>query len=113
MSSSSVKEHEYMIHVLYASAVGSLMYAVVCIRPNLSQVVSIVSRYMHDPDKGSLGGSEVDSTIHKRSIDIDWVFKKDFSGKQECIDYIDSDYAGDLDKHRYTMGYVFTLFKHR
>ena len=30
-------------------------------------------------------------------------------GKQECIRYVDSDYAGDLDKHRSTMGYVFIL----
>ena len=28
---------------------------------------------------------------------------------QECIRYVDSDYAGDLDKHRFTTGYVFTL----
>ena len=37
------------------------------------------------------------------------VFEKDFTGKQECIEYVDSDYAGDLDKRRSTMGYVFTL----
>ena len=30
-------------------------------------------------------------------------------GKQECIKYVDSDYARDLDKHRSTMGYVFIL----
>ena len=30
-------------------------------------------------------------------------------GKQECVGYVDSDYAGDLDKYRSTMGYVFTL----
>ena len=45
----------------------------------------------------------------KGTIDIGLVFKKDVTGKKECIRYIDSDYAGDLDKRRSTMGYVFTL----
>jgi len=30
-------------------------------------------------------------------------------GKQEFIGYVDSDYAGDLDKRKFTTGYVFTL----
>jgi len=51
MSPTTVEKREYMIHVSYASAVGSLMYAMVCTRPNLSQAVSMISRYMHDPGK--------------------------------------------------------------
>ena len=45
----TIEEREYMTHVLYASAVGSLMYAMVCTRPDLSQAVS---RYMYDPGQG-------------------------------------------------------------
>ena len=52
MSPTTVEEREYMTHVPYASAVDSLMYAMVCTRPNLSQVVSMISRYMHDLGKG-------------------------------------------------------------
>jgi len=52
ISLTTVKEREYMTRALYASAVGSLMYAMVCTRPDLSQAVSTVSRYMHDPGKG-------------------------------------------------------------
>ena len=37
------------------------------------------------------------------------MFKKDFTGKQECIKYVDSDYTRDLDKHRSITGYVLTL----
>jgi len=37
------------------------------------------------------------------------VFKKDTWGKQTCIRYINSDYAGDLDKRQFMTGYVFTL----
>ena len=37
------------------------------------------------------------------------MFEKDSTGKHECIRYIDSAYAGDLNKRRSTTGYVFTL----
>jgi len=37
------------------------------------------------------------------------MFEKDSTGKQKCIRYVDSDYAGDLNKRRSTMRYVFTL----
>jgi len=40
-----------MSHVPSANAVGSLMYAMVCTRPDLAYVVSMVSRYMHNPGK--------------------------------------------------------------
>ena len=49
MPLSTLEEREYMTHVPYASAVGSLMQAMVCTRPDFSQVVSVVSRYMNDP----------------------------------------------------------------
>jgi len=50
----SVEEYEYMTHKPYASAVGSLIYAMICTSPDLSQAVSIVSRYMHDA-RGVIG----------------------------------------------------------
>jgi len=42
---------EKMSHVPYCSAVGSLMYAMVCIRLDLSHAVSVLSCYMHNPEK--------------------------------------------------------------
>jgi len=52
MSPKTIEEREYMTRVPYASAVGSLMYVMVCTRPDLSQAVSMISRYMHDPEQG-------------------------------------------------------------
>jgi hypothetical protein len=40
------EEEEDMSHVPYASAVGSLMYAMVCIRPEIAHVVGVLSGYM-------------------------------------------------------------------
>ena len=52
MSPIFIEEREYMTHVPYASTVDGLIYAKVCTRPDLLQAISIVSRYMHNPDRG-------------------------------------------------------------
>ncbi|KAL6324554.1 hypothetical protein AAG906_013366 [Vitis piasezkii] len=47
----SDEEVEYMKSVPYSSVVGSLMYAMVCTRPDLAFAVSVVSRFMSNPGK--------------------------------------------------------------
>ena len=42
---------EYMSMVTYSSTVGSLMYAMVCTRPDIANAVGVVSRYMNNPGK--------------------------------------------------------------
>ena len=45
-SPKTAQEREHMALVPYASAVGSLMYAIVCTRPDITHAVGVVSRYM-------------------------------------------------------------------
>ena len=40
-----------MSQVPYSSVVGSLMYAMVCTRPNPAYGISVVSRFMSSPGK--------------------------------------------------------------
>ena len=40
-----------MSKVPYSSVVGSLMYVMVCLRPDLTYAVSAVSKYMTKPSK--------------------------------------------------------------
>ena len=42
-------EKALMSNVPYASAVGILMYTIVCTRSNIAQAVKVVSRYMSNP----------------------------------------------------------------
>ena len=42
---------DYMCKVPYASAIGSLMYAMICTRPDISHAVGVASRYMNNPGK--------------------------------------------------------------
>ena len=51
LSPQTEKKREYMSHVPYASAVGSMKYAIVYTRPNIPYAVSVVSRYMDRPRK--------------------------------------------------------------
>jgi len=41
-----------MAQILYANVVGALIYAMVYTRLDISYVVNMVSRYMHDSEKG-------------------------------------------------------------
>jgi len=47
-----IEEREYITRVLYASTIDSLMYTMVCTQSDLSQAVSMISRYMYDSGKG-------------------------------------------------------------
>ena len=44
-------EEEEISQVLYASAVGSLLYNIVCTRSDLAHAISILSRFISNPEK--------------------------------------------------------------
>jgi hypothetical protein len=100
------EEIEYMSRVPYSSAVGSLMYAMVCTRPDIAYAVGVVSRYMNNPGKE-----------HREAVK--WILRYlrgttthalCFGGSDTFLQgYVDSDMAGDKDSRRSTTGYVFTI----
>ena len=45
------EERDHMSKVPYASAIGSLIYAMVCTRPDIARAVGVVSRFMSRPGK--------------------------------------------------------------
>ncbi|KAH9768967.1 Integrase catalytic domain-containing protein [Citrus sinensis] len=103
----SQEECDYMARVPYTSILGSLMYAIICTRPDISQAVSMVSRYMHNPGKNHWLAVKWILRYLYGTVDVGLLFKKDCG--QQCVGYCDSDFVGDLDKRRLTTGYVFTL----
>jgi hypothetical protein len=106
------EEEEDMSHVPYASAVGSLMYAMVCNRPDIAHVVGVLSRYMSKPKKEHwttvkrvfryLRGTTSYGLCYQGILGLDRVV--DIHG------FVDADWARYLDHRRYTSGYVFNLF---
>ena len=45
------EDWEYMGNVPYANTVGSLMYGMICSRPDLAHGVSVINRFMGNPGR--------------------------------------------------------------
>ncbi|GJT26561.1 putative RNA-directed DNA polymerase, partial [Tanacetum coccineum] len=103
---SSKKNIEKMDRVPYASAVGSLMYAMVCTRPDLAHAVGVVSRFLSNPGK-------------KHWEAVKWIFRylrgtsklgiTFGNGKPMLVGFTDSDMAGNKDNMKSTSGYLMTF----
>ncbi|MCO5584158.1 hypothetical protein L7F22_038081 [Adiantum nelumboides] len=95
-----------MQSVPYASACGSLMYAMVATRPDIAHAVGVVSRFMANP--GRLHWNAMKSIMRylKGTKNKCLCYGK---GPLELKGFCDSDMAGDVDTRKSTSGYVFTL----
>ncbi|KAH9651061.1 hypothetical protein KPL70_026606 [Citrus sinensis] len=93
----------------YAQAVGSLMYAMVCTRSDIAYAVSVVSRYLSCPGKVHWNAVKWIMRYLKGSSTCGLLYRKTKSDKIEVMGFVDSDFAGDLDKRKSTSGYMFVL----
>ena len=99
-------EIDHMSKIPYASAIGSLMYAMVWTRPDIAHAVGVVRRFMENP-----------RNEHWQAVK--WILRYlrgtnthtlCFGGTHICLQgYVDADMAGDKDTRRSTTGYVFTI----
>jgi hypothetical protein len=103
---STKEEKEYMSQIPYVNAVVSLMYAMVSTRPNISHAVGVVSRYMENLCKEHWATLKCVLRYLRGTSDYYITYN---NGCELVYGYVDSDFAGDLDKRRSTSGYVFTL----
>lgn len=95
LSPSTDEDRDYMSHVPYASAVGSIMYAMVCTRPDISHAVSVVSRYMANPGKEHWQAVKWILRYLKGTPDFGLVFSRDRNISDGIVGYYDSYYASD------------------
>ena len=105
-SSQTEEEKAYISHIPYSGAVGSIMYVMICIRPDIVQAVSVVSKYM-----ANLGNEhwQVVKCILRYLRGIVDVRPKFGRNKEELVGFVDSDFAGDHDKRRSLRGYLFSI----
>jgi hypothetical protein len=100
------EEIEYMSRFPYSSAVHSLMYAMVCTRPDIAHAVGVVSRHMNNPGKEHW---EVVKWI-LRYLRGTTTHALCFGGSDTFLQgYVDLDMASDKDSKRSTTRYVFTI----
>ena len=100
---------ESMKNVPYSSVVGSIMYAMVCTRPDIAYSVGLVSRFMGNPGKTHWNAAKWTLRYLKRTSESGILFGGNNGVTSKIIGYVDSDFVGDLDKRRSTTGFVFTL----
>jgi len=60
------------------------MYAMVCTRPDLSRAVSMVFKYMHDPDRDHWEVMRWILRYIKYTVNIGLIFEKDIGGKRSA-----------------------------
>ena len=102
----SEKEKREMARVPYAGAVGSLIYAMLCTRPNIYFAIGMVSRY-----QSNLG------PVHWQVVKRIFRYLRGTSDLVLCYQggdlrlrgYSDADEASDRDEHKSTTGYAFLL----
>ena len=104
----NAEEIEDMTRVPYVSAVGCLMYAMVCTRLDLAHAVSTISRYMANPGREHWNAVKWIFRYLRGTVEHEILFSRQ-SETNSVIGYVDADYAGDVDDRRYTTGYLFTL----
>jgi hypothetical protein len=100
-------ERKQMEGIPYASAVGSLMYAQTCTRPDISFAVGMLGRYQHNPGIDHWKAAKKVMRYLQGTKDFMLTFRR--SDSLEVIGYSDSDFAGCIDSRKSTFGYLFML----
>ena len=103
---STPKDIESMKAVPYASACGSLMYAMLCTRPDICFAVGMVSRYQSNPGQEHWSAVKTILKYLRRTKEYMLIYK---ASDLFPLGYTDSDFQSDRDKRKSTSGYVFTL----
>nr|CAN73722.1 hypothetical protein VITISV_041002 [Vitis vinifera] len=105
-SQKTKEENDHMSKVPYASAIGSLMYAMVCTRLDITHVVGVVSRFMSRLGKQHWEVVKWILRYLKGSLDTCLCFT---GASLKLQGYVDADFAGDIDSRKSTTGFVFIL----
>nr|KYP63408.1 Retrovirus-related Pol polyprotein from transposon TNT 1-94 [Cajanus cajan] len=102
-------EKRSMENVPYASAVGSLMYAQVCTRLDLSFVISVLGRFLSNAGHAHWVATKKVMRYLQKTKEYMLVYKRVYY--LDVNGYSDLDFAACPDDKKYTFGYVFMLAK--
>ena len=100
-------EKAQMKNVPYASALGSIMYAQVCTRPDIAFATGLLGRYQSNPGHDHWVVAKKVMRYLKRTKDYMLIYKH--VQDLQLVGYSDSDFAGCQDEKKSTTGYIFKL----
>ena len=99
-------EIEEMNRTPYASAIGSIMYGMLCTRPDIAYAVSVTSRYQSNP--GPAHWKAVKSILKylRRTKELFLVYGE---SELKLEGFTDSSFQSDVDDSRSNSGFIFKL----
>ena len=103
----TVNDREAMSKVPYASAIGSIMYAMLCTRPDVSNALSLTSRYQSDPGVEHWTAVKNILKYLNRTKEMFLVY----GGDEQLVvkGYVDASFDTDKDDCKSQTGYVYIL----
>ncbi|XP_062085394.1 secreted RxLR effector protein 161-like [Humulus lupulus] len=107
-SSISKEDIEYMNNIPYSNAVGSITYLMVCTRPDLAHVMSVLSKYMASPGKEYWQAMKWTLRYLASTAKVGLIYKRKHS-ITDLEGYCDADNAGDRDSKRSISVYFFLI----
>lgn len=99
-----VKIDKSMENVPYQQAIGSLLFAAQCTRPDICQAVNYLSRFNNNPNQSHWKAVKRVFRYLKGTRAIKLKFTA--TGNKDIITYSDSDWANDVEERRSVTGYV-------
>ncbi|GJR63276.1 putative RNA-directed DNA polymerase [Tanacetum coccineum] len=109
MCASSDEEKAYMKRVPYASAVGSIMYAVRCTRPDVAFAQNLVSRYQQNPGKLHWVAVKHILKYLRNTKDMFLVYGGNPDTELDVTGFCDASWQCDKDDTKSQTGYVFVV----
>lgn len=97
----------HMKNIPYDAALGSVMYAMICSRPNLAFAISVLNRFMSEPGEKHWATMEFLLKYLSGSTNLALVYGK-HNSPNELYGYVDSDYASNKDNRKSTTAYFYT-----
>ncbi|RVX10562.1 Retrovirus-related Pol polyprotein from transposon TNT 1-94 [Vitis vinifera] len=98
-------KNEQMKNILYAFAVGSLMYAQVCTRPDIAFAVRMLGRYQSNPGLDHWRAAK--KVMRYRTKDYKFMYRR--TSNLEVVGYSNSNFAGCVDSRKVTSGCISIL----
>ena len=96
-----------MKNIPYEYAVGSLLYAQTCTRPDISFAVAMLGRYQSNPGMEHWKAAKKVMRYLQGTKDYMLTYRR--SDQLEVTGYSDADFANCLDSRKSTSGFVFML----
>ncbi|WKA00504.1 hypothetical protein VitviT2T_018850 [Vitis vinifera] len=91
----------------YSSLVGSLMYAQVCTRPDITFVVGMLGRYLSNPGIEHWKAAKNVLRYLQRTKDLMLTYRR--TNILDVVRFYDVDFVGCIDDKKSTTGYIFMM----